>query len=713
MSHDSIDTEIDLVHRQLSSSKITQRKEGLKKLNVLLDSNEFLQALDDNTLATPAAGKIKVGTWPGLCVTLVEYAAIEVTASVGKKKGPDAAIPKALRRFVQLADDDRRTELLDLYMGKLEEQLDRTEDTFRHMSSLLLLLQQFPGDMEPLFQQDVVTFFSNQLPVINQLREDSRISTAFTTALNSFLFKNGLDVSSRSGELQQALQPFLLRAWRSSRDQKLKDAFITCLSIQVRLGGLQIGDGPQSLSLHRRYKHTVQPAILRCCHCFDVTVCMRQEVKGAAAETEGLLNKEIGASSFRWGSEDRHGIIKISRQADSFLQLAAAVHHLNAMSGSTGAMRPNRSDPPQKKLKVTPPLVCLHEQATDAPVQWAPVLSMLIHNHCHHIPHSAFTHWLQALHSHRFEDAPEPAATLWLLRYVYQLALAWPAALTAAEDSSDAAGDDTSIRLLESHWKAVWDNLMTWLSTTTSKPAVQECGIALLAVIADRGLAPNLQLRLPQLWSLPVLQQGPLAAPSAHLVRAAFSQGAAASDQEKALQQSLLKRVLTDATAEAPPQLLVHTAAVLIYAAVSDHSQYTSSPAGWMQDWDDDFQQQLGNLARGEEWMARNAQQARDAYQKAAAAKRAAATSPEAASSESAGSRQKLTGQLLQQQLQLLTVDLQEADSPLLTKLLRMCLVTVGLMPALKDAAGAGVDTAEDLVTGAATHLSLSQHRRE
>lgn len=62
-------------------------------------------------------------------------------------------------------------ELLDLYMGKLEEeQLDRSEDTFRNMSSLLLLLQQFPGDMEPLFQQDVVTFFTNQLPIVNQLR---------------------------------------------------------------------------------------------------------------------------------------------------------------------------------------------------------------------------------------------------------------------------------------------------------------------------------------------------------------------------------------------------------------------------------------------------------------------------------------------------------------------------------------------------------------
>lgn len=62
------------------------------------------------------------------------------------------------------------SELLDMYMGKLEEQLDRSEDSFRNMSSLLLLLQHFPADMEPLFQQDMVTFFTNQLPVINQLR---------------------------------------------------------------------------------------------------------------------------------------------------------------------------------------------------------------------------------------------------------------------------------------------------------------------------------------------------------------------------------------------------------------------------------------------------------------------------------------------------------------------------------------------------------------
>ena len=104
-------------------------------------------------------------------------------------------------------------------------------------------------------------------------------------------------------------------------------------------------------------------------------------------------------------------------------------------------------------LQVTPPFERLHEQATEAPLQWAPVLAMLIQNHGYHIPHSVYRHWLQALHSYNFEDAPEPAATLWLLRNVHELAVAWPAALTAAQDSLDATGDHTSTSLLGSHWK--------------------------------------------------------------------------------------------------------------------------------------------------------------------------------------------------------------------------------------------------------------------
>lgn len=104
-------------------------------------------------------------------------------------------------------------------------------------------------------------------------------------------------------------------------------------------------------------------------------------------------------------------------------------------------------------LQVLPPFERLHEQATQAPLQWAPVLAMLICNHCHHIPYTAYTGWLQALHTCTFEDAVEPAATLWLLRYLHELALAWPAALTAAEEAPDATAADISTSQLERHWK--------------------------------------------------------------------------------------------------------------------------------------------------------------------------------------------------------------------------------------------------------------------
>ena len=75
--------------------------------------------------------------------------------------------------------------------------------------------------------------------------------------------------------------------------------------------------------------------------------------------------------------------------------------------------------------------------------------------------------------------------------------------------------------------------------------------------------------------------------------------GTAASEQEKALQQALLKRVLQDAAPEASPQLLVDAAAVLISAAMPSHSPASTSHSGWMQDGDDDLQQQLAELARG------------------------------------------------------------------------------------------------------------------
>ncbi len=73
--------------------------------------------------------------------------------------------------------------------------------------------------------------------------------------------------------------------------------------------------------------------------------------------------------------------------------------------------------------------------------------------------------------------------------------------------------------------QATWDNVLTWLSSTTSKAAVQECAVALLSAVAARALTPNLHLRSHQLWSIPVLQLQPVTRPTMALICAAFAGG--------------------------------------------------------------------------------------------------------------------------------------------------------------------------------------------
>lgn len=56
-------------------------------------------------------------------------------------------------------------ELLSLVMRRLEEPpgLERSEECFRTVALLALLLQRFPGDMAPPFQADALAFFRDSL----------------------------------------------------------------------------------------------------------------------------------------------------------------------------------------------------------------------------------------------------------------------------------------------------------------------------------------------------------------------------------------------------------------------------------------------------------------------------------------------------------------------------------------------------------------------
>ena len=66
-------------------------------------------------------------------------------------------------------------ELLSLVMQRLEEPpgLARSEECFRTVALLALLLQRFPGDMAPAFQAHALAFFRDTLlPALLKLECD-------------------------------------------------------------------------------------------------------------------------------------------------------------------------------------------------------------------------------------------------------------------------------------------------------------------------------------------------------------------------------------------------------------------------------------------------------------------------------------------------------------------------------------------------------------
>ena len=104
-------------------------------------------------------------------------------------------------------------------------------------------------------------------------------------------------------------------------------------------------------------------------------------------------------------------------------------------------------------LQTASRLARLHDRVVEAPLQWAPVLIVLIQNPSHHLPHPAYTNWLQAASKDTFEDGAEPGILLWKLRLLHQLAVAWPAALTAVEVDQNTTSID--VAQLESAWKVL------------------------------------------------------------------------------------------------------------------------------------------------------------------------------------------------------------------------------------------------------------------
>ncbi|GBG59952.1 hypothetical protein CBR_g286 [Chara braunii] len=231
-----------------------------------------------------------VATWPGLCHALCTCIWVEVQSS--KKKVPDNMLARTFKKFIQKAEDrscgrrgflarkiksifqhmyeiirgvpifgsDYGTvlrqliavseyrlrmpkriygELLHLYTEKVLEMVHtkstRTEEGFRNALTMFTLLQNPPGDFPDSLRDETVDMFCQ---IFERLRDEGRIAEKLVAALNAFLLNQGLNLGDGVASIHASFRDFMVRAWLTTHDRKLKEGLVLYGRLQARLRGV-------------------------------------------------------------------------------------------------------------------------------------------------------------------------------------------------------------------------------------------------------------------------------------------------------------------------------------------------------------------------------------------------------------------------------------------------------------------------------------------
>ncbi|KAK9815077.1 hypothetical protein WJX73_007060 [Symbiochloris irregularis] len=472
--------QLESAQNLLKSTKVTKRKEGLKQLLILLDSDSVNAELHSQAIRSSAGGAVPDASWPGLCSALIalhKASGSRLAASDGLSQA------KALRRTVQLAEDSRSGTTLPLlqvaaklfqhisdllrshdlsspvglehgsllrlllsvpdycaraYAKSFEDLIDihitallgfnlgHAEEHYRSATSLHLLLQNFPADLSAESADYVLHTFADIFSRLHESREEGRISLSVLSCLNVFLQNHGLDMCRPCLELHEKLQPFIMRIFGCGRDARLQEAVVCYLRLQMRL----------------------------------------QALDGHLSHMRDLMDKELGKAGFHWGDGDR---TVINAQQHALLDLMASIwFHLSADEHAA----PGQADEPAAKRR-------------------------------------------------KVDSALEPSA---------------------AEDAGDSGPDPTVLwASWKVIWDALvsWLSIEGGKSANLHEEA-----LTALAIIASRQcLGPHIRPQVQELLDMPPFH-GPLTSSALLLIRALFATYGTAGQDELKLRQQLLDRFI-------------------------------------------------------------------------------------------------------------------------------------------------------------------------
>ncbi|KAK8518220.1 hypothetical protein V6N13_027695 [Hibiscus sabdariffa] len=488
---------------KLSSDKAKAREEGVKLLSMWLEGERsigFCKVIGQNTAKLKPNEIPRSETWPFLIKLLTQCASSEILAS--KRRTPKLIFAKTLRIAIQRAEDTKLpgnmfpllsvvkvlfSHILDvinnvpsfqseygsilrhlllvkdyrfhmrkkIYSGLMVFYMEKVVTTLTEKNSILLtlhsLLENPPGDFTDNLREDIVKGF---VKIFSNIRDEEKVSYKLIECINTYLLKDGPNLSCQSLEIHNVIQPIVSRCWLTTRDKSLKDALVLYARLQLNL---------------------VRGVI-------DGSLLVEQLLDVICKELD-QSNLSIPGTSWRDGTkDDKFGTLSSSQQ--HFVELAALVLY-QACTNTSGATSN------EKRVKKENTAARLKEALVKGKWLWNVTFCYLIRNYYTHINKDLFNDWFEGICAN-FERILNDAIVghaydglLWTLRSLQELSsMVLP--LNAQAEISFKSYHVT--KEFDCGWQLIWSHLMHGLPTFSNVIPVVDAALALLGSIISNDL---------------------------------------------------------------------------------------------------------------------------------------------------------------------------------------------------------------------------------
>ncbi|PPD79626.1 hypothetical protein GOBAR_DD23428 [Gossypium barbadense] len=311
---------------------------------------------------------------------------------------------------------------------KNNTQYSQKEEIFRSILALHSLLENPAGDFPDHLREDIVKGF---VKIFSYIRDEGKVSRKLIECINTYLLKDGPNLSCQSLEIHNAVQQFVFRCWLMTHDKGLKDALVLYARLQLNL-----------------VRGVTEGSLLV------------EQLLDVISKELDQSNSSIPGTSWRDGTkDDKFGTLSSSQQ--HLVELAALVLYRACATTS-------RATSNEKCVKRESTAARLKEELVKGKWLWNVTFCYLIRNYYTRISKDLFIYWFEGICA-SFERILNDAnvehaydGLLWTLRSLQELSLMELPSNAQVEISLRSS---LISKEFDCGWQLIWSHLMHGLPT--------------------------------------------------------------------------------------------------------------------------------------------------------------------------------------------------------------------------------------------------------